>query len=973
VRQEVPAVVRHYRFDRFELDLAQRLLLSGDQVVPLGSRASELLFALVEGHGRLLTKQVLLDRVWPDLNIEENNLATQVSLLRRVLGADAIITVPALGYRFGWPVDEVMAETARPNPAGSAGGARTTFGNFEWRAGERRLFCHGVALDLGARALDVLALLVEQRHRAVSKQELLDCVWRGLVVDENNLQVQVSALRKALGPEAISTLPGIGYRFTLVRTDQDTAEFQTTETRRQDAERRSNLAVVAEALIGRVADVEALKQLTGIHRLVTIVGAGGIGKTSLADAAARALISAYPDGVWWVDLAEVDSNQKIVAAVATAAGAQLAEGDSTAQLVLSLKARQLLLVLDNCEHLQAGVAVLMQTLLSASRALHVLATSRQPLKVPGEQVYRVDPLTIPPPGTSLANAREYGAIELLHLRASAADRLFCLNAANIDAAIDLCRQLDGVALAIEMVASRVPSIGLAALSAGLGQSLRLLKSTGRGVSQRHRTLETTLDWSYSLLSEHEKSVLCSLSVFAGSFSLDVARGVGSEAHIDEWAVLDALSNLVDCSLIQVEQRDPPRYRLLETTRLYARQQLADSGQGVSAERRHALAMADLANTVNDNYWCLPDADWLGRHALDYPDLELAFERACRLHDAEVGAATLDALFQIDHLRLAFGRIGEHLKLSAQLLESASGAALARLQTRLSFFFVGALAGVDRARCAQEASLTFRAMGDKPREYEAILHLVMVHAARGDFDAAAKAEGESRFIEDPQWPPRLRYFGAMMRSQLRAFQGEVLAYRSAIHEQLALAEQAGSPRQVAVSRCELANAALLAEDWAEAAGLAREVIEELRELNSPAAQAMPMINLVIAELRSGNPETARVVAEEALPLAVQNGMLGILSAHLALLAASFGQCQKAAQLVGYVDAWYARTQRLLEPAERRSTQIAQHMCDVAMGGASLAKAISDGGRLHDAQAAVLISAVLAAAKCSIGSPSLSFKT
>jgi hypothetical protein len=237
---------------------------------------------------------------------------------------------------------------------------------------------------------------------------------------------------------------------------------------------------------------------------------------------------------------------------------------------------------------------------------------------------------------------------------------------------------------------------------------------------------------------------------------------------------------------------------------------------------------------------------------------------------------------------------------------------------------------------------------------------MVYAARGDFDAATKAEVEASLIEDPQWPPRLRYFGAMMRTQLRAFQGEVSTYRQAIQEQLSLAEQAGSPRQAAVSRSELANAALLAEEWSEAARLAREVIEELRRLNLPAAQSIPLINLVIAELHGGNPEAAMSAAAEALPLAAQNGLLGLLLSHLALLAASIGQSQRAAQFLGYVDAWYARTQRLREPTEQRSTDIALELCAVAIGSGTLNKFKSEGYRLSDAQAVALVSTMLAAA-------------
>ena len=352
---------------------------------------------------------------------------------------------------------------------------RLPFRALRVRPATRELTADGAPAALGARAFDVLLTLVERRDRLVAKSELFDLVWPGLVVEENNLQVQISTLRKVLGPQAILTVPGRGYRFALAQNDEEPdaataapdAAVHPAPPAVVGARRLTNLPV-AEALVGRDADTAALTQLLAEHRLVTVLGAGGIGKTRLAQAVARRLVGAYANGVWWVDLAALSSPEQIVPAVAAAAGVQLGEGDAVIPLERALGPRKTLLVLDNCEHLVGAVAHLVQAVLAGAADVRVLATSQEPLNAPDEHVYRLDTLRVPPAGTRLDAARGFSALQLLEQRAQAVHQNFWLTESTIANAIELCRELDGIALAIEMAARTAagPRLGHPARTVG---------------------------------------------------------------------------------------------------------------------------------------------------------------------------------------------------------------------------------------------------------------------------------------------------------------------------------------------------------------------------------------------------------------------------------------------------------------------------------------------------------------------------
>ena len=495
------------------------------------------------------------------------------------------------------------------------------FGRFELQPAERRLLEDGRPVVLGARAFDLLVMLVERAGQLVAKNDLLMLVWPGLVVEENNLQVQISALRKVLGQSAVATVPGRGYRFELSVEPADAFAAQTARSKPATAaaapgplRARTNLPAGHLSLYGRAQDLATIKALLRKHVVVTIVGAGGIGKTRVAQAVAAdiAVESAadFRDGVWWVELAALSDGALVPTTVAHALGVKLPGDRPAVEAAVSLLASQrLLLVLDNCEHLAESVAEFVESVRAAAPQVRILVTSQETLKTVDEHIYRLGGLTVPV-DDGAANALQAGAIELFVARAQGADPNFALTPAQAPAVIEICRRLDGIPLAIELAAARLPLLGVEGLRTRLDERFNILTAGARVVLRRHQTLRSTLEWSHGLLTAEEQTVFRRLGVFAGSFTLEAAQHVVSDERIDMWAALDHLGALVDKSLVLAEGDPVPRYRLLETTRAYALERLAEAGETERMLRRHAEAILALlaAYEKDDRRWRKTPAD-----------------------------------------------------------------------------------------------------------------------------------------------------------------------------------------------------------------------------------------------------------------------------------------------------------------------------------------------------------------------------
>ena len=358
----------------------------------------------------------------------------------------------------------------------------------------------------------------------------------------------------------------------------------------------TNLPAPASELIGRAAAVTEVKELLGAHRLVTLSGAGGIGKTRLGLQVARELWPAFADGAWVAELAPLSDPGLVPVTVAVALGLTLPAGPGSPERVAAaIGTKRLLLVLDNCEHLIEAAARMADAVMRASSEARVLVTSREPLRAPGEHVYRVFPLEVPAedaatPGDPL----EAAAVRLFVARARAMDRRFAPGARAAALAGAICRRLDGMPLAIELAAARAATLGVEALAAGLDDRFRLLTGGHRAVLPRHQTLRATLDWSYALLPAMERTVLHRLAIFAGPFTLEASGAVATLDDLDEPEVVDAVNNLAAKSLVSVDLDEAiTRYRLLETTRAYALEKLVESGELHRVARRHAEYHRDL--------------------------------------------------------------------------------------------------------------------------------------------------------------------------------------------------------------------------------------------------------------------------------------------------------------------------------------------------------------------------------------------
>jgi predicted ATPase/DNA-binding winged helix-turn-helix (wHTH) protein len=435
------------------------------------------------------------------------------------------------------------------------------FGPFNLRVARRELLAHGVPVTIGQRAFDILLTLVSRHGELVTKDELMAEVWPGVVVEENNIQVHISALRKVLnsagdGERYLLTVAGRGYRFVapVAREGVGPAAPAAMATSvdgkpaRTAAAATNNLPQQLTSLIGREADLAEIKARLSGQRLVTLTGAGGVGKTRLAIEAGKAVLDRFAEGVWLAELAPLNDAQLVTAIIAEVLGISLGSQSLAIQsLTSALRSKQLLLIIDNCEHVIAEAARVAETLISGCPQLSILASSRERLAIPGESVVRVPTLSVPEANAAptASTAREFAAVRLFAERAGALGEGFQLtddNAATVGA---ICRRLDGIPLAIELAVPRLKVLPLPQLARGLDERFRLLTGGSRTALPRQQTLQAMIDWSYGLLADAEKLLLARLSVFLGGTTQSSITAVVAGAGIPEQRVGDLLLSLVE--------------------------------------------------------------------------------------------------------------------------------------------------------------------------------------------------------------------------------------------------------------------------------------------------------------------------------------------------------------------------------------------------------------------------------------------
>jgi predicted ATPase/DNA-binding winged helix-turn-helix (wHTH) protein len=855
---------------------------------------------------------------------------------------------------------------------------------FELRLDERRVLIGGEPATVGARAFDLLAALVERSDRVVSKHELLDTVWPKLVVEENNLQVHIHALRKLLGPAVISTVPGRGYRFT--------AQSLTAETRRappargavlgssgaqDDGEEEAsrlqpgvgvsgNLQAHLPPLFGREDEVQALVSLLGKHRLVTITGAAGIGKTRLAEAVAKRMQPQLECGVWLVELAPVVDQDLMLPLVAQALGHQLqGVGAGVAKLVQALHAQAMLLVLDNCEHLVDAVSALAQKLVAELPLLRVLVTSQELLRVPGEQVFKLVPLAVPAADDmrDVGDAECFGAVRLFVERVRAVDRSFVLDEKNVVAVLDVCRRLDGIALAIEMAAARVPLLGIQGLRDRLDERFRVLTGGARVAMRRHQTLRAAMDWSHQLLEVDEQKVFRRLGLFSNGFSLEGAQAVASDDAIDPWQVLDVLAGLLDKSLLLVTEGERPRYRMLESTREYAIEKLAEAGETDVWLGRHAKATrAVLEQAVKER-----DTD---RVWIEMANVRAAFNWAISPNGDAETAVALATRTSMVLMVMGMGDEGmQRLHAVEHLVNDQMPAPLVAQYWR--WVARGNVGGgwLPTSRCVAaflRAETLYRQLKSTRHLHACLRNRAEALLAVSDLTAAQTALDEAESMEYTGCPPADRLRRLRVQGLVYAAAGRYEEALAASRHAFDVALAGNMERYVLILRADMADVQLKL-------GRAAEAVDQFRTLAAMAAgharngrsHAVALAGLCAALLVQGQREAALVVAKEALPLLRRCGLFTANADIFAWILAELGCMRSAMQLIGAAD--YFQQSREIHRDKIRlqaHSEAIKHL-PAEENASEIARWSAEGAALSEDELADVVQTELAKAKLRIG--------
>lgn len=755
----------------------------------------------------------------------------------------------------------------------------------------------GQPVRLGARGVAVLHALVAQAPQFVSKDRIVDIAWPGLVVEESNLSVQISAIRRALavvpGTERwLETLPRRGYRY-VGPLSEAAPELPPT-----------NLPELLTSFVGRKVEVAEVQGLLEQVRLLTLVGTGGVGKTRLALRAAERRLHAYADGVWLVELGPLADEQLVAQTLAATLGLKEQAGTPLLQtLTEDLRSKQMLLVLDNAEHLVDACARLASTVLQACGQVAILVTSRERLGVAGEQTYRVPSLSLPEAATeSKAAALNSDAVQLFIERALLQLPQFKLTDQNAPALAALCRRLDGIPLALELAAGRLRSMTVEEVLQRLDQCFRLLTGGSRTAPRRQQTLRALIDWSYDLLTVAEQTLLPRLSIFAGGWTLEAAEQVCSGDGIERWEMLDLLTSLADKNLVTTEVRNgTTRYGVLESVRQYASELLAPIVRA-SLACRHLEQFASLGDpppvqTTGD--WQLKHfAKIEGEH--DNLRAALAWAASSGGESAERGLHLAGGLWQFwfRHGHYVEGR--RHIgALLATTLEEPTVARARALHGDAGLADRQGDLAAAASQCARSLAI-YRALDNRSGVAALLRGSGSVARSQGDYALARTLLEEGLEIERSEGSAQGQALILNELANIQLMQGQHAAARALYEESIVILRDLGILAHMAHPLHNLGLVCAYLNDHATARRLLEESLGLYRASGQPNGVASSLNGLGALYIDTGEAESARVLSAEALALArVHGDQSGIAEAQINLgrVAHCTGDLAQARDLIG----------------------------------------------------------------------------
>ena len=919
---------------------------AGQAVTLSGAKPRALLAILLIHANRVVAADRLIDLLWDETPSDtvNNTLQVCVSKLRRNLEPGHVHGSPhqvVIGQPPGYLIrvdreqldltkfESLVGEARQSMAAGDAEGAATSlraalglwrgpaFANLANesfiiaeanRLGEMRLRAIEDRIDaelvLGRHADlvgELEALVTEHPLRERLCQQLMLALYRSgrqaeaseVFYKTRELLVDQAGLEP--GPELQRLLKAI--------LNQDPALDLQARVETSRPPKVSNLPLPLTSFVGRADAMSEVNSRLGQSRLLTLTGAGGIGKTRLAIEVARGLLEAYTDGVALVELAPLTDPDLVPQSTAFALGLSDRSGRSLVETLTDyLRPRNLLLVLDNCEHLIDASARLAKVLLESCPELRILATSREALGVDGETAWRVPSLSLPESGQSLAaeDLTRYEAVALFAARARSARSSFTVSDRNAAAVIDICQRLDGIPLALELAAARLTVLTPAQITARLNDRFRLLGNGSRTASPRQQTLRATIDWSYELLPESERALLRRLSVFAGGISLEAAEAICGGTLVGESEVLDRLSRLVRKSFVLVQEVDGvARYQLLETIRQYASEKMLEAGEADGVGNGHEAWFLGMAESAEPELRGKDQLIWLERLKLEHDNLRAALEHSFQREAVEGSLRLVASMAWFWRVtgRLTEGR--EWLGRALAASEHSSPALRAR-----ALAWAAMLAGEqgDYAKAVplgNESLAANRTIGDPWGAGLALWVLAVVAANRDDYMEADRLleESRSRFQEAGDiWGTSrsLHWLGNIAWAQ-----ADYPRAASRLQEALALARQLGDTRGTGATLQGLGQIELSQGNYEPAAVLLQEALALLEEVGSKEQAAVAVYRLAIVERCRKNYESAMALLERSLPMLRElddkSGQAYVLS-ELGVIAGLTGNPDRAASLL-----------------------------------------------------------------------------